>query len=90
MMANIEFVSYNGRYPNLCSGQLVLKIDGETVDSIRLCSGGSVWFGSNWSERVEQGDWAADNIPTKYENLYDEIVSVINDNVYKGCCGGCV
>lgn len=24
----VEFVSYNGEYPNLCSGVLVLKIDG--------------------------------------------------------------
>lgn len=87
---NIEFISYNGRYPNLCSGQLVLKIDGETVDGIRLSSGGSVWFDSNWSEHVEEGDWSADNIPTKYEHAYDKIVAVINENVPKGCCGGCV
>lgn len=25
----IEFVSYDGKYPNLCSGQLVLKINGQ-------------------------------------------------------------
>lgn len=28
---NVEFVSYDGKYPNLCSGVLVLKIDGEEV-----------------------------------------------------------
>lgn len=27
----IEFVSYNGEYPNLCSGKLVVKIDGKEV-----------------------------------------------------------
>ena len=30
-MANIEFVSYNGAYPNLCSGKLTVKIDGKEV-----------------------------------------------------------
>lgn len=25
---HVEFVSYSGRYPNLCSGVLVLRIDG--------------------------------------------------------------
>ena len=87
---NIEFISYNGRYPNLCSGQLMLKIDGEVIDSIRLISGGSVWFDNDWCEHVETGDWSADNIPTKYESIYDEIIAVINENVPKGCCGGCV
>jgi hypothetical protein len=28
---NIEFVSYNGKYPNLCSGKLTVKIDGKEV-----------------------------------------------------------
>ena len=27
----VEFVSYSGAYPNLCSGELVLKINGEPV-----------------------------------------------------------
>ena len=27
----IEFVSYNGAYPNLCYGKLVVKIDGKEV-----------------------------------------------------------
>jgi hypothetical protein len=28
---NIEFVSYDGAYPNLCSGKLTVKIDGKEV-----------------------------------------------------------
>jgi hypothetical protein len=31
MSEKIEFVSYNGKYPNLCSGKLVVKIDGKEV-----------------------------------------------------------
>lgn len=28
---NVEFVSYTGKFPNLCSGVLTLRIDGENV-----------------------------------------------------------
>lgn len=27
----VEFVGYNGKYPNLCRGTLTLKIDGKLV-----------------------------------------------------------
>lgn len=30
-MKHVEFIKYTGAYPNLCSGILTLKIDGETV-----------------------------------------------------------
>lgn len=43
--SHVEFVSYSGRYPNLCHGVLVLKIDG-----IEYCFGheiGSYDFGAN-------------------------------------------
>ena len=30
-MTKIEFVSYDGAYPNLCSGKLTVKIDGKEV-----------------------------------------------------------
>ena len=36
MAHNIEFISYNGAYPNLCSGELNVKIDGKDY-----------WFGYN-------------------------------------------
>lgn len=90
-MANIEFISYDGRYPNPCSGKLVLKIDGEIVefDNHALCSGGSVWFDEHWSEHVEEGNWIVD-VPEKYKALKREITDCVNDNIGHGCCGGCV
>ena len=30
-MKNIKFISYSGKYPNLCSGTLVVEIDGKKV-----------------------------------------------------------
>lgn len=68
MNNNIEFISYNGVYPNLCSGTLVVKIDDKEVSFGRTtkflnceevanypsfwCSGGSVSFDKNWNEHV--------------------------------------
>ena len=87
----VEFVSYDGSFPNLCSGKLVLAIDGERVEfpDYCMCSGGSVWFDSDWGEHVETGAWTVD-VPKQYEHLKDEIEECVNNNVPCGCCGGCV
>lgn len=91
----VEFVSYDGSFPNLCSGILVLKIDDETVafPSGILSSGGSVWFDNDWMEHVEYGRWTISpfcDFPKKYHSRISEIEDVINDNIPYGCCGGCV
>jgi len=36
MRDRVKFVSYNGHYPNLCSGNLVLEIDGENVRFLNI------------------------------------------------------
>lgn len=86
----VEFVSYSGAYPNLCSGELVLKINGETVYfENALSSGGAVWFDDDWLEHVESGAWSV-SIPEKYLEFKNEIEECINANIPWGCCGGCV
>lgn len=87
----VEFVSYNGSYPNLCSGTLILRIDGveRTLPPYCMHSGGSVWFDNSWNEHVEEGEWTVD-VPPELEKYYDEIKSCVNANVPYGCCGGCV
>lgn len=40
MENHVKFVSYNGRYPCLCSGNLVLNIDGKNYS-----------FGYNWKDQ---------------------------------------
>ena len=42
MKHEIEFVSYDGRYPNLCRGTLIMKIDGIEIEFNGLESGGKV------------------------------------------------
>ena len=59
-MKDIEFVSYDGKYPNLCSGNLILNIDGtEYSFSHVLSSGGSCWFSNDYSDcGVNHGPWS--------------------------------
>ena len=41
---HVQFISYTGRYPNLCSGVLTLKIDGE------ICHFGHEPYSYNYDE----------------------------------------
>lgn len=87
----VEFVSYDGSFPNLCSGTLVLLIDGEMVRFPKYCmySGGSVWFDDKLEEHISHGKWSVE-VPEKYAHIKNEIEECVNDNVPYGCCGGCV
>lgn len=90
MSGNVEFVSYNGKYPNLCRGELVLRIDGKKVNlGTCLTSGGNVWFDEEWCDHAEEGKWSVD-VPKEYEKYSEEITEVVNENVPWGCCGGCL
>lgn len=90
----VEFVSYDGAYPNLCTGQLVLKINGQVREFSRHClqSGGTVWFDNDWNAHIENGRWSIDplSLPEDLEPLRKEIEECINENIPHGCCGGCV
>jgi len=91
MNGKVKFISYNGEYPNLCSGILVLDVDGKRFELERaLISGGSVWFDEDWSENVEQGAWEIGMLPEELEMYRVEIQDIVNENVFYGCCGGCV
>lgn len=87
----VEFISYDGAYPNLCSGLLVLKINGKVKEFPRYClhSGGGVWFDDNWHEHIESGPWSID-LPDDLEPLRQQIEKCINENIPHGCCGGCI
>jgi len=89
----LTFVSYDGAYPNLCSGQLVLAIDGVSVVFPKYClsSGGSVSFDDDWNEDVQQGEWDISDYPKDFpESLKRQAVALVNENIELGCCGGCV
>ena len=106
----IEFVSYTGKYPNLCRGVLTLRIDGEEVrfghdysvfESWKTdgnyddfwSSNGSCGFTNDFKDSyIYDGEWeiSIDELPEKYQKYVDEIAEVFNDNVPRGCCGGCL
>ena len=89
----IELVSYDGSYPNLCSGNLVLKLDEEEWIFPDYCmsSGGTVSFDKDWSETVTDGPWTISNWPEGFpEDAKEFATEVVNISIPHGCCGGCV
>ena len=86
-------IEYDGSYPNLCQGSLVVFIGDTRYQFPEYCmkSGGAVWFDEEWDANVEQGEWSIsdwpDNFPDKYK---DETLEIINEEVEHGCCGGCI
>jgi len=87
---DVKFISYDGSFPNLCSGELVIEVNGKVYKGgFTLCSGGSVSFTEDWQEVVTQGEWSV-SVPDELEEYQKEIEELVNDNVRWGCCGGCV
>lgn len=92
-MRSINFISYSGTYPNLCSGELVLEIAGKIKTfSECLSSGGSASFTEDWDEVVVQGEWSLieDSFKTFTQEEKEYITTLVNNNIGYGCCGGCV
>lgn len=94
MDEKIEFISYDGKFPNLCRGTLVLK-KGNQEYSVKyaLVSGGWCYFTDNYENGFfTSGDWSvnASLLPEELAPYVDEIEKLVNDNVPQGCCGGCL
>ncbi len=89
----VEFVSYSVKFPNLCSGELILNIDGKDVKfpSGSLDSGGGVYNDGCGDYYAESGRWTIDlyDYP-ELEPMRAEIEACINENIPHGCCGGCI
>jgi hypothetical protein len=86
-------IKYNGEYPNLCSGDLIVTIDGKDWQFPNGCliSGGSVSFDNNWNEYVSYGEWSINEYPKDFPIALQETVkSAINAQIEHGCCGGCI
>lgn len=105
MAEHVKFVSYDGKWPNLCSGTLVLNIDGkdysfgcsygEGKEPDFECkfwhSGGSLIANENCIFTITHNPWeiAKKKIPEQFQKYAEEIEEEFNDNVEYGCCGGC-
>ena len=86
-------ISYDGEYPNLCSGKLIVYIDGKSWEFPDYClvSGGSVWFDNDWCEHVEKGPWSIEEWPDGFpDEMKQPVECAVNSSIPLGCCGGCV
>lgn len=90
---NIE-INYDGKWPNLCSGKLVVTIDNIIYEFPDFClySGGRAYFSNGYrDEHIEKGQWSIDRWPKGFpEELKEEVLSAINGKISWGCCGGCL
>ena len=88
----VEFVSYDGKYPCLCMGTLIIRINNKTysLEDVMI-SGGSICSNEDWDMWATQDDWKLDlrEYP-ELEPYKEEITRVVNENVIQGCCGGCI
>lgn len=101
---HVEFVSYSGRPYSLCSGLLVLRIDGVEhsfgYDSLERVHGEFPQFwstgggiGGGWDNPCAyQGEWQIDveRIPEQFRKYAEEFDREFNSSVERGCCGGCI
>lgn len=92
IMSKIEII-YDGDWPNLCSGKLIVVINGVIWMFPEHClvSGGCVWFDDDWNSYINEGDWDVGKWPDYFpEHLKEEVIESINCNITRGCCGGCI
>ena len=86
-------ITYDGSFPNLCSGDLVVSLEEQkwVFPYHCLSSGGNVSFDSDWNENVTQGEWSINEWPENFpEDMKDLVLEKINEEIPYGCCGGCV
>lgn len=94
---HVRFVSYSGKWPHLCSGTLVLNINGIDIKFGNNYIDNTVQYPKFWysggrtTPYIEKEEWLIDvsEIPEAFRKYAAEIDQVFNDNVEHGCCGGC-
>lgn len=89
-------VTYDGEYPNACSGTLTILKNEEIIYKKKNCckSGGSCYFDDNWYEIIESGNliWDRGEIKEIPEHLRGKVLEEVNKVLkeIKVCCGGCL
>lgn len=86
----VKFISYDGHFPNLCSGTLMFEVNNKTY-SLNHCllSGGGINLGHG-RENVETGPWSLTCLPDELKPFEAEITEMVNENIPWDCCGGCI
>jgi len=100
-MRDIKFISYDGEYPNLCSGKLTYSVNDVLFEKEYVLSSGGecYWDSENQEEIITAGEWCfsysfieeqkelSDGLT---EEEQENLLRQINSNVEWGCCGGCM
>ena len=88
-------IKYDGEWPNLCRGNLIVCIDGVEWDfgCYSLKSGGEIQRDEEWNMWATEGPWDIWDWPEGFpdDDLLKEVVLMeINSEIPHGCCGGCI
>lgn len=99
----IKFIEYTGKFPTLCNGKLTLNIDGIPIIFGSLFKYSDAQYASFWDtsgnafftqdgDVITKGNWIIykDQLPDYLKEYSEEISKIFNENVPKGCCGGCI
>jgi len=89
---NIKII-YDGAYPNLCSGTLIVTINNKVWHFPSHCleSGGTYWFDDDWNDYLETGLWTIEEWPSNFpKNQKKAVIDAVNKEIPHGCCGGCI
>jgi hypothetical protein len=87
---DVKFISYDGKYPNLCNGVLTFSVDGE----VRTTSRNALKSGGGNRPNTFKGDWQLYEDEPAFADLSKRslsyLIAEVNDNITeRGCCGGC-
>lgn len=85
-------IQYDGKYPCLCMGHLIVWINDKKWDFGKyvLDSGGNIIYDEN---RIVKGEWIIpdncwpEGFPEEYKK---QVLSTVNEEIPYGCCGGCL
>jgi hypothetical protein len=85
-------IKYNGKWPNLCSGNLSVIINKVRYDFPDYClhSGGQAWTNDDYTGGTT-GEWSVREWPENFpEEFKEATLDAINEQITHGCCGGCI
>jgi hypothetical protein len=91
-MNNYIDIEYDGAYPNLCRGQLVVTIGKTkwTFPPYCLSSGGCAWTKPDYTGTTH-GSWTIREWPEGFPaELKEAVTEAVNGLIEHGCCGGCI
>ena len=92
---NVKFISYDGKFPNMCSGTLILSIDGKKVTFGKNGENPHFWYSGVIFENpndYRKGTWQVNEsfIPNEYLCYKKELKEIVRKYLPQGCCGGCL